>query len=273
MEKFTVPGETQLVTRRAGILESEVHQNETAFQTALSAAVGLVDLAFPAQPPPRLPEPWWGNHAKHDTSVRRFTVHFSDEMITDLRHRIHNRRNLTHALHNAGNTYGSHAGYLAHFLDHWADGYDFAAREDWLNSFPQSITNIQELISTTCISGLDIHFIHVRPPNPRKKVVPILLLHGFPVTAFEYVHVIQNLMEERDDCDFVFEIVVPNLPGYGYSEATSKPGLALYQMGIIMKNLMLRLGKQQFYIHAGDVGHVVGDAIATLFPESSGIPY
>ncbi|XP_063389030.1 juvenile hormone epoxide hydrolase-like [Cydia fagiglandana] len=247
--------------------------NETAFQTALSAALRLVDLAFPAKPLPRVPEPWWGDHAKRDTSVRRFTVHFSDEMITDLRHRIHNRRNLTHPLHNAGNTYGTHAGYLAHFLDYWANGYDFGAREDWLNSFPQSITNIQ---------GLDIHFIHARAPNPHgKKVLPLLMLHGFPVTAFEFVYVIQDLMEERDDCDFVFEMIVPHLPGYGYSEvrkinfssnieeaeATYKIGMAPYQMGIIMKNLMLRLGKPQFYIHAGDVGQAVGDAIAVLFPE------
>ncbi|XP_063368811.1 juvenile hormone epoxide hydrolase-like [Cydia amplana] len=233
--------------------------NETAFETVLSAALTLADLAFPAQPPPRVPEPWWGEHASHDTRVRRFTLHFSDEMITDLRHRIHNRRNLTHPLHNAGNTYGSHAGYLSHFLDYWADGYDFGAREDWLNSFPQRITNIQ---------GLDIHFIHARAPNPhRKKVLPLLMLHGFPVTAFEFVYVIQYLMEERDDCDFVFEIIVPHLPGYGYSEATYKIGMAPYQMGVIMKNLMLRLGKPQFYIHAGDVGQAVGDAIAVLFPE------
>ncbi|XP_061723014.1 juvenile hormone epoxide hydrolase-like [Cydia pomonella] len=93
------------------------------------------------------------------------------------------------------------------------------------------------------------------------------MLHGFPVTAFEFVYVIQNLMEERDDCDFVFEMIVPHLPGYGYSEATYRIGMAPYQMGIIMKNLMLRLGKPQFYIHAGDVGQAVGDAIAVLFPE------
>ncbi|XP_063389029.1 juvenile hormone epoxide hydrolase-like [Cydia fagiglandana] len=232
--------------------------NRVAFHAALKGAVHLVDLAFPAQPPPRVPERWWGDNQYRDTSIRRFTVHFSDEMISDLRYRIHYRRNITRALHGVANTYGTHAAYVAHFLNHWAYKYDFEAREDWLNSFPQYVTNIQ---------GLDIHFIHMRPANPRKKVLPILLLHGFPVTAFEYVHVIQNLMEERDDCDFVFEIVVPDLPGYGYSEATYKPGMALYQMGIIMKNLMLRLGKPQFYIHAGDVGHVVGDAIATLFPE------
>ncbi|XP_063628948.1 juvenile hormone epoxide hydrolase-like [Cydia splendana] len=251
--------------------------NEIAFQTALSAALRLVDLAFPAKPPPRVPEPWWGDQAKHDTSIRRFTVHFSDEMIADLRYRIHNRRNLTQPLHNAGNTYGTHAGYLAHFLDYWTDGYDFGAREEWLNSFPQSITNIQgnvillissPILSTAPTLGLDIHFIHAKAPNPhRKKVLPLLMLHGFPVTAFEFVYVIQDLMEERDDCDFVFEMIVPHLPGYGYSEATYKIGMAPYQMGIIMKNLMLRLGKPQFYIHAGDVGQAVGDAVAVLFPE------
>ncbi|XP_063541558.1 juvenile hormone epoxide hydrolase-like [Cydia strobilella] len=232
--------------------------NRVAFEAALKEAVNLMDQAYPAQPPPIVPERWWGENQSNDTSVREFTVRFTDEMITDLRYRINHRRDFTPALQGVANTYGTNSAFLAQFLEQWANEYDFKARERWLNNFPQYVTNIQ---------GLDIHFIHITPPNPRKKVVPILMLHGFTVTAFEYVHVIQNLIKERDDSDFEFEIVVPNLPGYGYSEATSKPGLALYQMAIIMKNLMLRLGKEQFYIHAGDIGHMVGDALATLFPE------
>ncbi|XP_061706438.1 juvenile hormone epoxide hydrolase-like [Cydia pomonella] len=232
-----------------------------AFRSALKDAVSLVDAAFPSQPPPHVPERWWGENDSQfqDTSIRPFTVQFSDEMIADLRARIHGRRKLTHSLCGAANTFGTNSEYLGQFLDQWADKYDFKARERWLNSFPQFITNIQ---------GLDIHFIHIKPHNPHnKKVLPILMLHGFPVTAFEFVHVIKYLMEEREDCNFVFEIAAPDLPGYAYSQATYKIGMAPYQMGIIMKNLMLRLGKPQFYIHCGDIGQGVGSTMAVLFPE------
>ncbi|XP_047989421.1 juvenile hormone epoxide hydrolase-like [Leguminivora glycinivorella] len=234
--------------------------NVTAFRSALKEAVSMVDAVFPSQPPKDVPERWWGeNDPKcEDTCIRPFTVQFSDEMISDLRARIHGRRKLKRTLHGAANSFGTNSEYLGQFLEQWADQYDFRARERWLNSFPQFITNIQ---------GLDIHYIHVKPHNPHnKKVLPILLLHGFPVTAFEYVHVINFLKKDRDDSDFVFEIVAPDLPGYAYSQATSKIGMAPYQMGIIMKNLMLRVGKSQFYIHCGNIGQDVGSTMAVLFP-------
>ncbi|KAI8442489.1 hypothetical protein MSG28_005980 [Choristoneura fumiferana] len=182
--------------------------NKTSFRAVLEVASNLVGSFFPQRHLPRVPERWWGDeHRERDTRIRPFRVEFSDEMITDLRARIHNRRNITHALRGAAHAYGTNADYLNHFLDFWANDYDFKKREDWLNRFPQ-------------------------PPNPHQKLVlPLLMLHGWPVTAFEFVHVIDNLLSEREDCDF-------------------------YQMAIIMKNLMRRLGKPRFYIHAGDIGHL-----------------
>ncbi|XP_073948668.1 juvenile hormone epoxide hydrolase-like [Choristoneura fumiferana] len=235
-------------------------KNKTSFRAVLEVASNLVGSFFPQRHLPRVPERWWGDeHRERDTRIRPFRVEFSDEMITDLRARIHNRRNITHALRGAAHAYGTNADYLNHFLDFWANDYDFKKREDWLNRFPQYVTNIQ---------GLDIHFMHIRPPNPHQKLVlPLLMLHGWPVTAFEFVHVIDNLLSEREDCDFVFEMIVPDLPGYGYSEGTSKIGLSQYQMAIIMKNLMRRLGKPRFYIHAGDIGQFVADSMAVLFPD------
>ncbi|KAI8442488.1 hypothetical protein MSG28_005980 [Choristoneura fumiferana] len=195
--------------------------NKTSFRAVLEVASNLVGSFFPQRHLPRVPERWWGDeHRERDTRIRPFRVEFSDEMITDLRARIHNRRNITHALRGAAHAYGTNADYLNHFLDFWANDYDFKKREDWLNRFPQ-------------------------PPNPHQKLVlPLLMLHGWPVTAFEFVHVIDNLLSEREDCDF-------------------------YQMAIIMKNLMRRLGKPRFYIHAGDIGQFVADSMAVLFPDRS----
>ncbi|KAI8442492.1 hypothetical protein MSG28_005981 [Choristoneura fumiferana] len=234
--------------------------NKFTIGMILDLAANWVGALFPPGPLPSVPERWWGNaEGPGDSSVRPFKVHFTDEMITDLRARIRNRRNVTRALHGAAHTYGTNAEYLSHFLDFWANDYDFKKREDWLNKYAQFITNIQ---------GLDIHFIHVKPPNPhQKKVLPLLLVHGWPTTVFEFVHVIDYLLRGREECNFVFEIIVPHLPGFGYSEATNKIGMSQYQMAVILKNLMVRLGKPRFYIHAGDIGQPVADAMAVLFPD------
>jgi len=75
-------------------------------------------------------------------------------------------------------------------------------------------------------------------------------------------------MEPNDDTDFVFEIVVPSLPGFGWSQAASKTGMGPAQMAVVLRNLMLRLGYKNFFIQGGDWGSIVASAMATIFPEN-----
>lgn len=79
-------------------------------------------------------------------------------------------------------------------------------------------------------TGLDIHFYHVKPsnlPKDRKvKVLPLLLVHGWPGSVVEFQKIIPLLTKPRPDRDFVFELVVPSLPGYGFSDGAVRPGLA-----------------------------------------------
>ncbi|GBP32297.1 Juvenile hormone epoxide hydrolase [Eumeta japonica] len=100
-----------------------------------------------------------------------------------------------------------------------------------------------------------------------QQVVPLLLLHGWPGSVREFYELIPLLTKQRPGRNFVFEVVVPSLPGYGFSDAAVRPGLATPQIAVIMRNLMRRLGHKKFYVQGGDWGSVIVSNMATLFPE------
>ncbi|GBP41382.1 Juvenile hormone epoxide hydrolase [Eumeta japonica] len=93
------------------------------------------------------------------------------------------------------------------------------------------------------------------------------MLHGWPGSIREFYEIIPKLTKVRHGHKFVFEIIAPSIPGFGFSQATSKPGLGSLEIAVIMKNLMERIGIEKYYIQGGDAGHVIGSIMATLFPE------
>ena len=95
--------------------------------------------------------------------------------------------------------------------------------------------------------------------------MPIILIHGWPGSFFEFHKAIPKLLAEKDG--FAFELVIPSLPGYGYSSPAKKPGLSPEYIAIVMNKLMLRLGHKKYYIQGGDWGSEVSRMIARLFPE------
>ncbi len=168
--------------------------------------------------------------------------------------------------------------------DYWMNTYDWKKQEAFLNTFPHFKTNINGLgcffkFDYVVIQLIDylndfllnkgIHFIHSKPSGEakkNKKVLPLLLLHGWPGSFIEFTKMIPLLTQESDKYDFVFELVVPSLPGYGYSDAARKPGLGAAEMGFIFDRLMKRLGYDRYYIQGGDWGSLIGSDMATLFP-------
>ncbi|KAI5634357.1 alpha/beta hydrolase fold domain-containing protein [Phthorimaea operculella] len=204
---------------------------------------------------------WWGKGERpkqEDTSVRPFRIDFNDSMIADLKERLRNRRPFTKPLEGIQSQYGMNTIYLEKNLKYWFEQYDFKKRAELLNKFPHFKTRIQ---------GLDLHFIHVKPQVKNKKVLPLLMLHGWPSSSKEFVKVIPKLTTPRKEYDFVYEVVAVDLPGFGYSEGSTKPGLNTVQIGIIMKNLMKRLGFQKFYIQAGDWGSQCATQMSTMFQD------
>ena len=88
-----------------------------------------------------------------------------------------------------------------------------------------------------------------------------LVLHGWPGSVVEFYDLIPLLTTESKDRDFVFEVIAPSLPGYGFSDGAAKQGLHVGEMGIIFHNLMTRLGKQKYFAHGGDWGPLVASCL------------
>ncbi|KAJ2945017.1 hypothetical protein O0L34_g1913 [Tuta absoluta] len=208
------------------------------------------------------PNEWWGPaelQGQVDTSIRPDPIRFDDEVIQDLRSRLLNHVPFQPPLQGAAFTYGFNTNAIEPWVQYWANQYPFKQREAFLNQFPQFKTNVQ---------GLDIHFMWVRPQNPQRKVVvPLLLMHGWPGSIREFYEAIPILTADYPNNDFVIEVVVPCLPGFGFSDAAVRPGMGGNQIAFIMRNLMNKLGYQQFYIQGGDWGGLIGSAMSVLFPQ------
>ncbi|XP_047109732.1 juvenile hormone epoxide hydrolase 1-like [Schistocerca piceifrons] len=211
---------------------------------------------------PRLDSTWWVTRRpeKADGSIRPFTINISDSVIRDLHERLKSTPKLTPPLEGIGFEYGFNSKYLEEVLEFWRTKYDWREREKFLNKFPQY---------KTTVDGLVLHFLRVKPANVPKGVdiVPLLLLHGWPGSVREFYSVIPLLTTPREGQDFVFEVVAPSLPGYGFSQGAQKPGLGAAQVAVVMKDLMERLGFTKFYVQGGDWGSVIGTHMATLYPE------
>ncbi|XP_026738425.1 juvenile hormone epoxide hydrolase-like isoform X2 [Trichoplusia ni] len=208
------------------------------------------------------PEEWWGPKdlkGKQDNSIRPFSVKFDAEMIKDLRSRILNRRKFTPPLEGVAFEYGFNTKQIDGWLSYWAEEYNFSERETFLNQFPHYKTYIQ---------GLDIHFIRVKPQVPQNvEIVPLLLMHGWPGSVREFYEAIPLLTRQQPGYNFAFEVIVPSIPGYGFSQGAVRPGLGAPQVSVIFKNLMNRLGYDKFYIQGGDWGAIIASTMATIFPE------
>lgn len=119
------------------------------------------------------------------------------------------------------------------------------------------------------MSSLKIHFVHTKSSAAGKNVIPILMLHGWPGTVRDFFEVIPQITHPDAILhNTVFDVVVPSLPGFGWSQATQKQGLGVTGIAVIMRNLMLKLGYKRFYIHGEDIGSEVGSALATLYPDN-----
>lgn len=95
-----------------------------------------------------------------------------------------------------------------------------------------------------------------------------MLIHGWPGSVREFYEVVPKLTSASGIDGVVFEVIVPSLPGYGWSDGASLPGLGPAEMAVILRNLMVKLGHNRFLVQGGDWGSLIGTNIATLFPEN-----
>ncbi|OWR46350.1 juvenile hormone epoxide hydrolase protein 4 [Danaus plexippus plexippus] len=204
---------------------------------------------------------WWGSgpRSSQDISIRPYRILLLDSMQENIRRKFEAYRRATKIKSlNESSSYGLNSDNLGQIFAHWQFKYNYRERTRYFNKYDHFKTNIQ---------GLDMHFVHVKPTTPGNvRVLPLLLLHGWPSSVKDFYEMIPLLTTPRTGYDFVFEIIAPSLPGFAHSQGAARPGLTTYEIAIIMRNLMKRIGFNQFYIHGGDIGHAIGSHMATIFP-------
>ena len=158
----------------------------------------------------------------------------------------------------AGWERGVPVGYLRELAEYWRDGFDWRAQEARLNSYPQY---------TTRIDGQKIHFLHVKSPEP--DATPLLLLHGWPGSVVEFIRVIGPLSDPRSHGDGsapAFDLVIPSLPGFGFSGPVAEPGWGSRRIAGALAQLMARLGYGRYGAQGGDFGAFVAPDLGRVDP-------
>lgn len=149
--------------------------------------------------------------------------------------------------------------YVKGAIDRLLNGYDWRATEAAINKLPQF---------TTEIDGQNVHFIHVK--SAEKNATPLLLIHGWPGSIVEFLDVIGPLTDpvaHGGKAEDAFDVVMPSLPGFGFSGPTREAGWNNVRIGKAFIELMDRLGYQRFGVQGGDAGAIIGPEIGRLAPE------
>jgi pimeloyl-ACP methyl ester carboxylesterase len=193
-----------------------------------------------------------------DTTIRPFRIDIPQADLDDLRDRLARTR-WPDELPGAGWTRGVPLGYLKELAAYWRDSYDWRKHEARLNEFPQF---------TTTIDGANVHFLHVRSPEP--DALALVLTHGWPGSVVEFLNVIGPLTDPRahggDPAD-AFHLVIPSLPGYGLSGPTHQAGWTTDRVANAWAQLMARLGYQRYGAQGGDWGAFVSPQLGRIDPD------
>jgi pimeloyl-ACP methyl ester carboxylesterase len=187
------------------------------------------------------------------TEIRPFRAEFREEQIDDLRRRISATRWPTKELV-ADRSQGVQLEAVQALARYWLDEYDFGRIEKRLNELPQFVTEI---------GGVDIHFIRVRSPHP--DALPLIITHGWPGSVIELLEIVGPLTDPTahgGQAEDAFDLVVPSLPGYGFSAEPTDPGWDAGRVAQSWSELMHRLGYARYTAQGGDVGAAVTDAMA-----------
>ena len=190
--------------------------------------------------------------------IREFQINIPQSDLDDLAARLGNTR-WPASLAGAEWQRGVPVTYLHKLAEYWRSGFDWRAAEARLNAYPQF---------TTVIDGQAIHFLHVKSPQP--DATPLVLIHGWPGSILEFAHVIGPLSDPAahgdPDAD-AFDLVIPSLPGFGFSSPVTEPGWTSKRMAQAFAELMRRLGYQRYGAQGGDMGAFVAPDLGRVDPE------
>ena len=193
-----------------------------------------------------------------ETEIQPFHVEFPDEELAELRRRIAETRWPDKELV-TDPSQGVQLAMLQELARYWSDEYDWRRFEAKLNALPQFVTEID---------GLGIHFIHVR--SPHEDAMPLIITHGWPGSVIEMLEVIGPLTDPTafgGNAEDAFHLVIPSMPGYGFSEAPKEVGWNPGRIAAAWVELMNRLGYNQYVAQGGDQGASITDAMGRIAPD------
>ena len=190
--------------------------------------------------------------------IRPFTIETPDAQLQSLRERIAATRWPTKELVE-DRSQGVQSATIRKLADYWASEYDWRNCEAKLNALPQFMTEID---------GVDIHFIHVK--SRHANALPLIMTHGWPGSVIEMLEVIGPLTDPTAHggrAEDAFDLVLPSLPGYGFSGEPAQLGWNVGRVALAWAELMRRLGYTRYVAQGGDVGAAVTDAMGRQAPE------
>ena len=194
---------------------------------------------------------------RDDESVRPFTVQFTEDDLDDLRRRVRETRWPERETVDDASQ-GVQYDVAQQLAQRWADGYDWRAVQSRLNELTQFVTQID---------GLDIHFIHVR--SAHEDALPMIVTHGWPGSVIEQLKIIGPLTDPTAhgaSAGDAFHLVIPSLPGHGFSAKPTAPGWDPIRIAKAWVELMRRVGYDRYVAQGGDWGNAVTEQMALLTP-------
>jgi epoxide hydrolase len=186
--------------------------------------------------------------------IRPFKVHVPDRVLVDLRRRLA-EANWPDQLPGTTWEYGVDIKKVRELADYWQNGYDWRAQEAKINQLDQFVTEID---------GQQIYFIHQRSSN--SDAIPLMLIHGWPGSVLEFQKLVGPLVRPKDKGSPAFDVVIPSLPGFGYSGPTTTRGWGPQRMAKAFVVLMDRLGYSRYGVQGGDWGSAIAQEMAYLAP-------
>jgi len=228
-----------------------IENNKHAVANAIISGLALiaVPLAGFSQPLPA--------NSKPAEAIRPFHISVPEKAVADLRQRVLATR-WPDKETVAGRTQGVQLQQIQDLVNYWGTNYDWRKAEAKLNALPQFITNID---------GLDIQFVHVRSKHP--NALPLIITHGWPGSVFELIKAVGPLTDPEaygGRAEDAFDVVIPSMPGYGFSERPTGTGWGPDRIARAWDVLMKRLGYSRYVSQGGDWGSVVADAMARQQP-------
>jgi epoxide hydrolase len=202
------------------------------------------------------------------TDIRPFKIEIPEEAVDDLQSRLRNTRfadelppesfagKLQGIPTPPGWEYGVPVGYVRERVERWRDAFDWREHEARLNGFPQFMTEID---------GQDVQFVHVRSAEP--DATPLILTHGWPNMFTEYLGLVGPLTDpvaHGGEAKDAFHVVIPSIPGFGFSGPTREPGWNAARTAQAWAQLMRRLGYERYGTHGNDAGAIVGPILGEL---------